>query len=235
MITPNMTLIEIVKAMARASRLCPVYPRRGEIAALHWEDVDFVNGTITIRRSYSFHHYKQTGCYFKDTKIGQERTVDLTKTAANALHMIWERQCKPSTGLILQSPSGKPIYGQMREDIFLYPMRKAGLVTFENGRRNGRGKYTFHDMRHYGESKAVHRAGFEHLPEIAATAGHSVQTALKRYYHPPRDGTVQRATAEIAAEHAPLLLPAPDGNKTATGDYQAARYLAKNNRFATKR
>ena len=191
--------------------------------------------TVPSPRSYSFHHWKQTGCWFKDTKTGEVRTVDLTQTALAALTMIWERQCRPKSGLILQSHSGKPIYGQMREDIFLYPMRKAGLVTFENGRRNGRAKYTFHDMRHYGESKAVHEAGFEHLPEIAAIAGHSVQTALKRYYHAPRDGTVQRATAKLAAEHAPLLLPAPDGNRTATGDKQAARYLAKNNRFAKKR
>jgi integrase len=212
------------------------YPRRQDIAALHWEDVDWVGGTIMVTRFYSYAHWKKTGCYFKPySKTNKQRSLQLVATTRAALQMIWERQGRPAEGLILQSHSGKPIYGQMREEIFLYVMRKAGMVTFENGRRNGRGKYNFHDLRRTGETMHLRRVGLEHLEEIAETADHSPATALKYYIEEHRDGTVQRAALEMAVEHGQKLLPPPDGYRKATGDYQAARYLAKNNRFTKKR
>lgn len=53
--------------------------RSGELCALAWEDVDFENNTIHIRRST----YERRG--LKTTKTDKERFVDLMPPAIEAL------------------------------------------------------------------------------------------------------------------------------------------------------
>jgi integrase len=187
------------------------FMRRGEMAALHWEDIQ--DGLIHIHRAYSYQHYKRTGEWFKETKTGKDRWAPLEEPVRDALILIWKRQGQPKAGLIMRSPSGKPIYGQMREGYFLYTAKKAGL-TIDNGRPNGIGKVTLHDQRHYGES--LHIAAGAYVKQIAARAGHSEDTLRKTYHHHlPDDDTTARVGREVSAQ---LKLPAP---KVTVGDYQA--------------
>jgi integrase len=56
--------------------------RRGELAALRWENVDLDSGKITIRASLS---QKKDGIFLKSTKTERARSVHLSPMAAAAL------------------------------------------------------------------------------------------------------------------------------------------------------
>jgi integrase len=199
-----------------ALMLTPPFARRGEIAALHWEDISD-DGRVHIHRSYSYQHERKTREVFKNTKTDNDRWVPLSDLVKHALIPIWKRQGGPRVGLILKSPSGRPIYGQLREGFFLYTMRKAGL-TIDNGRPNGIGKYRMHDMRHLGESLHLQRGG--HYKQIAQWAGHSEQTLRQTYEHLlPGDERTANVSKQITTELRQLMLPAPD-NPSGIGDYQ---------------
>jgi integrase len=201
-----------------ALMLGPPFARLGEIAALHWQDIH--DGWVHIHRTYSYQHERKTGEVFKDTtKTDRARRVPISELIRAALMPIWIRQGAPSEGLILRSPTGRPIYGQLREGYFLYTMRKAGL-TIDNGRPNGIGKYRLHDMRHLGESMHLQRGG--HYKQIAEWAGHSEDTLRRTYEHLlPGDERSATISQQITTELGQLMLPSPESSgRTTTGDYQ---------------
>jgi hypothetical protein len=195
--------------------LTPPFGRRGEVAALFWEDI--YPDHVHIHRVYSYQHERMTGEVFKDTtKTDKDRWAPISDLVKAALSPIWIRQGRPTGGLILKAPHrGRPIYGQMREEYFAFTMRKAGL-TVPNGRRVGRPLYRLHDMRHLGESMHLERGG--HHKQIAEWAGHSEQTLRSVYEHVlAGDERSTMAAAAIANDLERLMLPAPGRSP---GDYQ---------------
>jgi integrase len=156
--------------------------RRGEIFALHWEDLDYEKGRINICRSFS----PSDGFTKPKTKAGI-RWVPLHPLLRRALEPVWERQGRPRTGLVLQTTHGKSAYGSAYEGWFKITMRWAGLLVPGNGKRTDQHrdrdkepKFTIHEMRHFAISQWI-AAGVPIL-EVSRMAGHAdVNITLHTY------------------------------------------------------
>lgn len=75
--------------------------RRGEMAALMWEDIDLANRTITVRRSADLNH----GAVIKSTKSDAgERTLPILKPLYNVLCALPSR-----SGFVCLSSKGQPL------------------------------------------------------------------------------------------------------------------------------
>lgn len=99
--------------------------RRGEIVNIHWEDLDFANGQIWIRR----------------TKNGEPRFVPMTTRVQAVLARRPRRLGSP---LVFNgNATGKPISNGIRE-VFVNLLERAGISDF-----------TFHDLRHTYASHLV--------------------------------------------------------------------------------
>ena len=156
--------------------------RRGEIAAIHWEDIDYEKGVINIRRSFS----PSDGLKPPKTKAGVRR-VPMHPMIRRSLECVRERQGKPRTGLVLQTYHGKPMYGSAYENWFKMTMRFAGLLLPGNGTRTDQQrdrdkepKFTIHEMGHFAISMWI-AAGVPIL-EVSRMAGHSTVTTTMAIY-----------------------------------------------------
>jgi integrase len=196
--------------------LSPGFMRRGEMAALHWED--FRDGQIHVHRTVSPEHTRKTGQVFKDTtKTDRDRWVPQSDTIRQAMKPIWIRQGQPTEGLIMKGHTGKHIYGQIR-DMFLFTMRKAGL-TIDNGTATGIGIISLHGLRSLGES--MHLKDGALYKDVARWAGHSEET-LRKHYEAilDDDDRSSRVAGVIDGQLQQLMLPSPEKPATTTGDYQ---------------
>jgi len=145
--------------------------RRGEITGLQWENVDFVNGLIYIRHSYSW----EDGLKGPKTKAGN-RTVPMSPPVRWALEWWAAAWNKPRTGYVLTTASGRPIYSMIRKYLYV-AQERAGLL-----REDGVPKFSLHALRHAAVSLMIEQK-MEPL-EIAKIVGHSnVTVTLGVYAH----------------------------------------------------
>jgi len=139
--------------------------RIGEGIALKWNDIDFNDRTILVRRNFVRNRIEES------TKNGKERRVDMTKQLATCLRTLKreraEKALKDGTGSISSGwlfPSrsvDKPIdYASWRKRHY-YPLLEAAGVR----------KVRIHDLRHSYASIMLH-AGCD-LFYISRQLGHS--------------------------------------------------------------
>jgi integrase len=112
--------------------------RCGELAALRWSDVDFLNKELHVFRSWT-PTGGETG-----TKSGEPRTIDLTPQALAILEA-WYRASGSEAGLVFEREDGGRISCQYVLRRVLYPaMDEAGIPRVgERGRPR-----TLHSFRH---------------------------------------------------------------------------------------
>lgn len=92
--------------------------RRGELINLHWDNIDFRTGTLTIKRS----------------KHGESRHVPLNRVAVETL-ITMKRERKVLAPFIFTTETGKYLHNFERT--WLTAVKKAGIEGFR-----------FHDLRH---------------------------------------------------------------------------------------
>ncbi|MGA8534363.1 MAG: site-specific integrase [Candidatus Tumulicola sp.] len=167
--------------------------RRGEVAALSWDDVDFERALITIRRSYT----DVTGeMVLKSTKSGRVRKVALSPRAVELLRqqrvklMEERRAAAPGSysdcNLVFPNETGRPTKLHALTDAFKVASRAAGVTDA-----------SLHSLRHTSGTWMV--AQGSDVRSVQEILGHSEpSTTLNIYSHAVPELQV-RAVATIDA------------------------------------
>lgn len=143
--------------------------RAGEIKSLTREQVNLSKRVV----------------YLSDTKNGSERTVPLSKEAADVFAEALEHPIRPmDTDLVFWGEPGRD--GKRRA----YEFRPAWHRTV---REAGIDNFRFHDLRHEAVSRLV-EAGLGDQ-EVAAISGHKSMQMLRRYTHLRAEDLVARLDA----------------------------------------
>lgn len=133
--------------------------RAGEQRAIEWEDIDWHNKTITLRRSI---WRKKVA----DTKSGKERTIPLAPSVEAALKSI--RHLRGP--LVFCDMDGKFLSKSYLTNLLKTALRRAGLR-----------RVRWHDLRHSFASQLV-RLGVN-LKQVSEWMGHSSIVTTMRYAH----------------------------------------------------
>ena len=183
--------------------------RRGELQALHWQDIDFSRNIIHITRSFS-----PTGKRFKGTKGNNTRIVpmnDVVVELFNRLKAVSDYPGEPCTiypyvdipvpvsGLIFTAANSGPFNG----DVFLREVQAAARAARIPG------NIRLHDLRHtYATTLA--KQGVP-LRDIQALLGHTSVAVTERYakYQQQDFSNVIDALDGAAPEYLRKLTPEP--------------------------
>jgi integrase len=114
--------------------------RASEARGLRWDDVDLVQGTITVRRRAD--RYNAIGA---PKSTAGKRTIPLGATVTNVLRE-WKLRCpKGKSELVFPSQADTPLLLSNIVNLWFRPMqKKAGIVD-----RAGNPKYRLHSLRHF--------------------------------------------------------------------------------------
>lgn len=133
--------------------------REGEMMALKWSDVDFVAGTLSVKRS-SWRGIVGT------TKGGRERKIPLTKRLSSALKALRHLRSE----WVFCYENGKPLTASSINSAVRYACKRAGLRTVGS-----------HTLRHtFCSHLAMRGAAPKAVQELA---GHSTLSMTLRYMH----------------------------------------------------
>ncbi|MBB4064750.1 tyrosine-type recombinase/integrase [Gellertiella hungarica] len=166
--------------------------RRGEILALRWKDVDFANGSISVRESAE---QVGTEVRYKETKSGKTRNVAMSVTVLEELkrHRLAQAEEQLRIGLrpdeesfVVAQADGRPL--------------KPVSLTHEWTRllaRTGLPRIRFHDLRHTHASQML-SAGVH--PKVASERlGHSTIGITLDLYSHVMPGMQADAAAQVDA------------------------------------
>ncbi len=156
--------------------------RCGELLALKWEDIDFEQGIIQVRRSLSYRNVDGTGYTYKEKtpkSRGSRRRISLPAFAIAALHrhrvsQLEVRLCAEQwhdLGLVFPNPSGLHRSPHATSVTYKRFLRKAGIADAP-----------FHATRH-GHATNLLEMG-ENPRVVQERLGHSdIRTTLGIYGH----------------------------------------------------
>jgi integrase len=151
--------------------------RRGEIAALHWQHIDFAGGQLAVVESAE---QTSTGVRYKQPKSGRARTVALSESVIEELRLHRIRQAEELLRIGIRQTEATFVCA--REDGM--PLQPRTLS--HNWRRlamaGGLPRIRFHDLRH---AHATHLLASGVHPKVASERlGHSkVGITLDLYSH----------------------------------------------------
>jgi integrase len=145
--------------------------RLGELLALEWPDVRFLERELGIARGYT------QGIGIDTPKDNEERTVDLTPAAESVLQDWFQLSGCPDSGLVFPNAGGGYLVGTTVTRAILYPaMERAGIPRV--GERGW--KRDFHSFRH-----SFAKIALEHGAEmtwVQRQLGHSsITVTVDRY------------------------------------------------------
>ncbi|GGM69341.1 putative prophage phiRv2 integrase [Longimycelium tulufanense] len=168
--------------------------RRGEVCALHLDDIDLQGRTVTVRKN-RVELLEQPVAFDGDPKSeAGRRTVNVPPHVLPVLaeHMReWAGQQRVFVGR-----DGRPMRGDAIRQAFTRARAKVGMDCF-----------TFHDLRHTGQTLAA--ATGATLADLMLRLGHSSPAAANRYLHAVagRDREVAAALSKLAAHGDAAKLP----------------------------
>ncbi len=153
--------------------------REGEILGLQWEDIDWFNSQLFVRRT--FNH----GKFMEPKSKTSRRKIDLAPELVHELKK-WKLACpKGALDLVFPSEAGTPWDNtNMVRRCFLRALRKAGLP-----------KIRFHDLRHTYASLLI--AQGEHPKYIQTQMGHSSINVTMDIYGHLMDTVNQKAACRL--------------------------------------
>lgn len=138
--------------------------RQGEIIGLKWDDVDFRNSQIHVRRTFN------SGDFFPPKTKQSIRSIDIPPTLSLELKK-WKLASAPNElNLVFPAESGKPLsHDFMYQKKFIPALKKAGLP-----------RVRFHDLRHSYASLLLSLG--ENIKYIQTQMGHSSPTVTLDVY-----------------------------------------------------
>jgi integrase len=183
--------------------------RRGELCALRWADVDFVNGTLTISRSVV--GKRNDGLSVKGTKTGSHRTIALDPDTVDALARHrdrWDERAAAADAVLV-------------DDAYLFspdvagrrPWRPDGVsLAFRRLRKQvGLSQVRLHDLRHAAATQML-AAGIP-VRTVAGRLGHAnAATTLNIYGHwmQASDQAAASVLGKLLAAEAPAEVDRPE-------------------------
>lgn len=154
--------------------------RRGELCALQWQDIDWTNGTVTIRRNLQYS--AQMGVYETSPKNGKSRSVDVGPETLSLLRQLREDQAKTciSQWLFTQDGTALPMHPQSPTRYFKRFGERYGIVDFHP-----------HKLRHSSASIAI-TSGAD-VVSVSRRLGHSDPSVTLRMYAHSNEESIRRA------------------------------------------
>ncbi|MCW2996929.1 MAG: site-specific integrase [Solirubrobacterales bacterium] len=169
--------------------------RLGECRAIRWQDIDFANGAIRVRRSQSEGFQEGT------PKSGAVRAVPLIPQTAEVLAKLGGREfyVGPSDRLFPSTTGAGFAGGEVRTALY-DALAAVGLGYL----REGETPFRFHDLRHtFGTLGARVFA----LRDLQAYMGHESVTTTEIYlHHVPQNDAAQKLGALVSRAMDPLGL-----------------------------
>lgn len=167
--------------------------RRGEICALHTEDVDLVNGTVRVRKNW-VELLEEPTRFEKDPKSDAgKRSVTIPPHVVPIL----ARHLSEFAGddFFFVDLYGSRVRSNTIYQAFVRARDKVGVTI------------SFHDLRHTGQSLAA--ATGASLVDLKMRLGHSSTAAAQRYMHAVegRDAQIAKALSEMAEHGDATKLP----------------------------
>jgi integrase len=148
--------------------------RRGELLALEWPDVDWMNNTLIVSKSV-----EQTaeGLRIKRPKNGKPRKFRIGQSALAALRLQQDQQnecrrlCGPDykNNLVFSQPGGSYLWPHLVSQTIIRRIQKAGI---ENA--------SLHSLRHTHASGLLSKG--VPLPTVSARLGHADVNITARIY-----------------------------------------------------
>lgn len=154
--------------------------RRGELCALQWQDIDFNNGLVQIRRNLQY--TPAAGIYETTPKNGKSRTVDIGPDVSSLLRQLRAEQAESciSKWVFTQSGTAEPMHPQSPTRYFTKFGKKYGVEDFHP-----------HLLRHTSASIAITNGA--DVVSTSARLGHSdTSVTLKMYAHANQE-SIRRA------------------------------------------
>jgi integrase len=171
--------------------------RTGEICALSWEDIDLVENTLSITKSWS----RYDGLKGTKSEAGK-RVVPIAPLLRKHLIAAWERQGRPSSGLVIRTQSGRHVPPRELSPTYWRPIARSLNVTREDARL-----LNLHGLRHVAASLWI-KGG---VPDLALKQliGHSSVAFTKDVYGHlfPDDLSARAAMASAMAAVMPADRP----------------------------
>jgi integrase len=164
--------------------------RLGELRALRWRDIDFVNASIHVRRNLPIHATQE-----KTPKGKRVRSLPLFDQAARALDGLSRHGylTRPEDLVFVGATGGHLDYEATRRD-FYATLDDAGLGHL----REKQEPFTFHDLRHSYGTLAVQ---IYPVTDVQVFMGHEkIETTLRYVHHVPKTDAAARGSAFIEAQ-----------------------------------
>ena len=154
--------------------------RRGELCGLQWSDIDWRNGTITIRRNLQYS--PQKGVYVAATKNGKSRIVDVGAETLDLLRRLREEQATScvSKWVFTQDGIPEPMFPQSPTRYFKKFGERYGVEGFHP-----------HKLRHSSASIAITNGA--DVVSVSQRLGHSDTAVTLRMYAHANDESIRRA------------------------------------------
>jgi integrase len=164
--------------------------RVGELRALRWRDVDFVNATIHVRRNLPAHATVE-----KVPKGKRVRSLPLFDQAARAIDGLSRRgYLTRQDDLVFSGEDGGHLGYECVRERFYTALKAAGLGHL----RTKPDPLTFHDVRHSYGTMAVQ---IYPVTDVQVFMGHEkIETTMRYVHHVPKADAAAKGSAFIAAQ-----------------------------------
>ena len=189
-------LIEAITPRYRAAILLAAWCglRRGEVLALHREDVDLDAATVTVRRN-RVELLESPVAFDKPPKTeAGSRTVNVPPHVLPILAEHLATWAGPHR--VFVGRTGQPMRGDAIRQAFARARTQVGMDGF-----------TFHDLRHTGQTLAASTGAT--VKDLMKRLGHASPAAAYRYLHAVdgRDAEIASALSELATTGTAAKLP----------------------------